>query len=66
MTGDPTAASRFAAATSAAFGGGGAGMPSSNNYNYNYGGVTIQISGAQDPKKVAQEVSTNLQKLGKK
>jgi len=65
MTGDPTAASRFAAATSAAFGG-GAGMPSSNNYNYNYGGVTIQISGAQDPKKVAQEVNTNLQKLGKK
>ena len=62
---DPTAASRFAAATTAAFGGSSS-TPSNTNYNYNYGGVTIQINGAQDPKKVATEVNTAIQSLGKK
>jgi hypothetical protein len=62
---DPTAASRFAAATAAAFGSSTAG-PSNTNYNYNYGGITIQISGAQSPTKTGAAVADAVKKLGKK
>jgi len=62
---DPTAASRFAAATAAAFGGSAAG-PSSTNYNYNYGGITIQINGAQSPAKTGAAVADAVKNIGKK
>jgi len=63
--GDPTAASRFAAAQAAAFGGGASG-----GGNINYGGFTINVNGITDPNKVASEVKKILQNptqtIGKK
>lgn len=53
---DPTAASRFAAAQAAAFGG----QVATGN-NVNYGGFTININGVTDPNKVAAEVKKILQ-----
>jgi hypothetical protein len=69
---DPTAASRFAAAQAAAFGHSfNATGASGTNNNYNYGGITIQINGAQDPKKTGAAVAdaikpTSISKIAKK
>ena len=62
-TTDPTASARFAAARATAFGGSAGGASTTN---YNYGGITINVTGATDPKTTGQVVADTVKKIGTK